>query len=55
MIRTARASVTALERLLDADLVEKYYAKEKGLYYKISVVNLTIDLTSGTVRGTTVK
>ena len=54
-IRYRETVYRALERLSDADLVEKYYAKEKGLCYKISVINLSIDLTSATVRGTTVK
>jgi len=43
----------ALENLFEAGLVEKYYDKEKGLCYKISVINLTIDLTKGTISGKT--
>lgn len=43
----------SLEKLFDAGLVEKYYVKEKGLCYKISVTNLTIDLAKGTISGKT--
>lgn len=43
----------SLEKLLDAGLVEKYYVKEKGLCYKVSVANLTIDLTKGAISAKT--
>ena len=39
----------ALEKLVDAELVEKYYDKEKGLCYKILMNRITIDLTKGAV------
>jgi len=39
----------ALEKLVDAGLVEKYYEKEKGLCYKILMNHITIDLTKGAV------
>lgn len=39
----------ALEKLVDAGLVEKYYEKEKGLCYKILMDRITIDLTKGAV------
>ncbi|MEM3755272.1 MAG: transcriptional repressor [Candidatus Bathyarchaeia archaeon] len=39
----------ALEKLLDANLVEKYYVKDKGLCYKLLNAILIIDLTKGTI------
>jgi|Deesub1362A_J573_1020465.scaffolds.fasta_scaffold21634_2 Fe2+ or Zn2+ uptake regulation protein len=41
----------ALEKLFDAELVEKCYIKEKGLCYKIRSKFLTIDLTQATVKA----
>jgi Fe2+ or Zn2+ uptake regulation protein len=38
-----------LEKLLDAELVEKYYIKERGLCYKLSTVILIIDLVKGII------
>lgn len=35
----------ALEKLVDAELVEKFYVKEKGLCYKLSSTCITIDVT----------
>ena len=35
----------ALEKLVDAELVEKFYAKEKGLCYKLSLTRITIEIT----------
>jgi Fe2+ or Zn2+ uptake regulation protein len=35
----------ALEKLVDSELVQKYYEKEKGLLYKLSVIKLTIEIT----------
>lgn len=35
----------ALEKLVDAELVEKFYAKEKGLCYKLLLTRMTIEIT----------
>ena len=35
----------AIEKLVDAELVEKYYVKEKGLCYKLSLTHMTIEIT----------
>ena len=35
----------ALEILVDAELVEKFYVKEKGLCYKLSLTRITIEIT----------
>jgi len=35
----------ASEKLVDAELVEKFYAKEKGLCYKLSLTRITIEIT----------
>lgn len=34
----------ALEKLVDAELVEKFYVKEKGLCYKLSSTRITIEI-----------
>lgn len=39
----------ALEKLLDAGLVEKYYDPEKGLCYRIMVKLVTLNLANGTI------
>lgn len=39
----------ALEKLVDSELVEKCYVKEKGLCYKLKVKTLRIDLTKGEI------
>lgn len=39
----------ALEKLLDAGLVQKYYIKEKGLCYKITLNRVLIDITKSTI------
>jgi len=39
----------ALEKLFDAELVEKYYAKEKGICYKLTVNRIVINLTKGSI------
>jgi len=39
----------ALERLVDAGLVEKYYEKERGLCYKLVVYSVIIDLKKGNI------
>ena len=39
----------ALEKLFDAELVEKYYAKEKGICYKLAVNRIVIDVTKGSI------
>jgi Fe2+ or Zn2+ uptake regulation protein len=39
----------ALEKLVDAGLVEKYYDRERGLCYKASMTSLTIDIAKGNV------
>jgi len=35
----------ALEKLVDAELVEKFYVKEKGLCYKLFLTRMTIEIT----------
>ena len=35
----------ALEKLVDSELVEKSYVKEKGLCYKLCLTHLTIEIT----------
>jgi Fe2+ or Zn2+ uptake regulation protein len=35
----------ALEKLVDAELVEKFYTKEKGLCYKLPLTRITIEIT----------
>ena len=35
----------AIEKFVDAELVEKYYVKEKGLCYKLSLTRMTIEIT----------
>lgn len=39
----------ALEKLLDAGLVEKYYYREKGLCYRMKVKLITVDLSKSTI------
>lgn len=39
----------ALEKLLYAGLVEKYYEPEKGLCYRMRVKSITLDLTNDTI------
>lgn len=39
----------ALEKLVDAELVEKFYVKEKGLCYKLSLTQVTIRITRGSL------
>ncbi len=39
----------ALEKLVDSELVEKCYIKEKGLCYKLKVKIVKIDLTKGEI------
>ena len=34
----------ALEKMVDAELVEKFYVKEKGLCYKLSLTRITIEI-----------
>ena len=34
----------ALEKLVDAELVEKFYVKEKGLCYRLSLTRITIKI-----------
>jgi Fe2+ or Zn2+ uptake regulation protein len=41
----------ALEKLLDAGLVEKYYDMERGLCYRIKVKLITIDLSNSTIEN----
>ena len=40
----------ALERLVEADLVEKHYEKERGLVYKLKKKEIIVDLTEEEVR-----
>lgn len=35
----------ALEKLVEADLVEKFYEKDKGIAYRLKKKKITIDLT----------
>jgi Fe2+ or Zn2+ uptake regulation protein len=39
----------ALEKLFDAELVEKYYEKGKGICYKLIANRIVINLTEGTI------
>jgi DNA-binding transcriptional ArsR family regulator len=39
----------ALEKLVDADLVDKYYDKKKGICYKLLMRKIKLDLIEGTV------
>lgn len=39
----------ALEKMVDADLVEKYYEKGKGICYKLLTKKIKLDLVKGTV------
>lgn len=39
----------ALEKLFDAELLEKYYDKEKGLCYKLLLNRITIEITKETL------
>lgn len=39
----------ALEKLFDAELVEKYYAKEKGIWYKLTAKRVVIDIVKGVI------
>jgi len=34
----------ALEKLVDAELLEKFYVKEKGLCYRLSLTRITIEI-----------
>lgn len=39
----------ALDKLVDAGLIEKFYNRNKGICYKLSVRKIEIDLVSGSV------
>ena len=39
----------ALEKLVEADLVEKFYEKDKGIAYRLKRKKVTIDLTKEVV------
>lgn len=39
----------ALEKLVEAKLVEKYYVKEKGLCYKLSLTRISIEITTKSI------
>ena len=39
----------ALEKLFDAELVGKYYAKEKGICYKLTAKRVVIDIVKGVI------
>jgi len=39
----------ALEKLVEADLVEKFYEKDKGITYRLKREKITIDLTKEVV------
>lgn len=41
----------ALEKLVNAELVEKFYDREKGICYRLSVRRIEIDLIKETVSG----
>jgi len=44
-IRYRESVYKALEKLVDADLVEKFYQKDKGITYRLKRKKITIDLT----------
>jgi Fe2+ or Zn2+ uptake regulation protein len=44
-IRYRETVYRALEKLVDSELVQKYYDREKGLYYKLSATRLAITIT----------
>jgi len=48
-VRYRESVYRALEKLLEAGLVQKYYVKEKGLCYKITLNRVVIDITKGTI------
>ena len=48
-VRYRETVYRALEKLVDAELVEKFYAKGKGLCYKLSSTRITIKLTKENV------
>lgn len=48
-VRYRESVYRALEKLLDAGLVQKYYIKEKGLCYKITLNRIIIDITKSTI------
>lgn len=41
----------ALEKLVSADLVEKYYDKEKGICYRLLATKIKLDLVRGTIEA----
>lgn len=42
----------ALEKLVEVELVEKFYIKEKGLCYRLSLNHLTLAITKDSIRIT---
>lgn len=53
-IRYRTTVYRALEKLLSAGLVRKYYVQGKGLCYKILATDLTINLAKGTICSKTI-
>ena len=41
----------ALEKLVDTDLVEKFYDKDKGMCYKLLIRTIKIDVAEGTIKS----
>jgi len=49
-VRYRESIYRALEKLVNAGLVEKYYDKEKGICYKLLVRKIELDLIEGNVK-----
>lgn len=47
-VRYRESIYRALEKLVNAGLVEKYYDKEKGICYKLLIRKIKLDLVEGT-------
>lgn len=47
-VRYRESIYRALEKLVNAGLVEKYYDKEKGICYKLLMRKIKLDLVEGT-------
>lgn len=47
-VRYRESVYRALEKLVNAGLVEKYYDKEKGICYKLRMRGIKLDLVQGT-------
>jgi DNA-binding transcriptional ArsR family regulator len=49
-LRYRESVLKALGKLVDAELVEKYYEKDKGILYRLKKKQITIDLSEGKVK-----